>query len=94
MEKQSLETLIGKAIVREEEAYTFYTSLQSKIKDATAKPVVPIIWRHADGRAESSFRVLPFSKFLIRVGEVMVETGIRTGPDRFKEIRNRSSVVA
>jgi rubrerythrin len=36
MEKQSLEILIGKAIVREEEAYDFYTSLQAKIKDTTA----------------------------------------------------------
>lgn len=36
MEKQSLETLIQKAIVREEEAYNFYISLQSKIEDATA----------------------------------------------------------
>lgn len=43
MEKQSLETLIGKAIVREEEAYTFYTSLQSKIKDATAKDALKFL---------------------------------------------------
>lgn len=36
MEKQPLQNLIGKAILREEEAYAFYTSLKSRVTDPVA----------------------------------------------------------
>ena len=36
MEKQPLQNLIGQAILREEEAYAFYTSLKSRVTDPVA----------------------------------------------------------